>query len=142
VWRAIDAGCVCEIEDELLHTGKLFFRFADHWSLGAHAAYHWYRIGIATQWALIVAPIEARGLVLETKRLTVGEAISSTVGVIFTTFGEDELIGICADGLTIQTEGVDLAQASFEEKSRLEHLARTMCCECDLCNQLRLTSES
>ncbi len=133
-WKAIDAGCVVELGCEGLTDGMLELVFVAHWELGACAAYHWYRLGIAAAWAQVSQAFREKRCELTSSPATLAEVLAKPRHVLVTI--GDDIVAVDASGNVVKTDGVTNTPTAHDEE-RIARAATTRRCDCGLCLALR-----
>ena len=134
--EAIDAGCVVEADCDDFENQRLTFLFNDSWAIGAETAEHWYALAIAACHGKVERAVGKQGFQLKNPGQDVTALATNGTGTLpLLTIG-DEIVGVGKDGELMVTEGVNLT-LSEEDKARVQAVANTRRCECELCQQLR-----
>jgi hypothetical protein len=132
----IDAGCVVEANCDDFENGRLTFLFGDSWPIGAEAAEHWYALAMAACRDQVEQAVGERGFTLTSPVEDVAElARKGTGGLPLLAIG-NEIVGVYENGELSVTEGVNL-ELSEDDRARVQEVARTRRCECELCQRFR-----
>lgn len=134
--EAIDAGCVVEAACDDFENQRLTFLFNDSWAIGAEAAEHWYALAIAACHGKVERALGEQGFQLKHPTQDVTDLATNGTGTLPLLATGDEIVGVGKDGELTVTEGVKL-ELSEEDKARVQAVANTRRCECELCQQLR-----
>lgn len=134
--EAIDAGCVVEADCDDFENQRLTFLFNDSWAIGAEAAEHWYALAIATCRDKVERVLGKQGFQLKHPSQDVTDLAANGTGTLPLLAIGDEIVSVGEDGELTMTEGVNLA-LSEEYQARVQAVANTRRCECELCQQLR-----
>jgi hypothetical protein len=134
--EAIDAGCVVEANCDDFGNQRLTFLFDDSWALGAEAAEHWYALALAACHGKVERAVGKQGFQLKHPSQDVTALATNGTGTLPLLAIGDEIVGVGEDGELTMTEGVNLT-LSEEDQARVQAVANTRRCECELCQQFR-----
>jgi hypothetical protein len=131
LWEDIDAcaGTLAELDCDELKKARVTFVFHDSWRGGAEAAEHWYRLAIHHKKEALNEILAEVGLQIKAPEFDalLREANNKPLAEV-----SGQLYALEDDGAPILAEGEELT-LSLEEKRRLQKIAISKQCQCQLC---------